>query len=68
MSKRKIHLPCLRGRIGDWIYYVTLLSFEEVSTRVQLPKEIDKKYDEEQLKLGDWIQRKIEVKRIDHIV
>ena len=64
MSKTEIHLPCLRGRIGDWIYYITLMSFQEVSTRVKLPREIDKKYDEEKLKLGDWIQRKIETNRI----
>lgn len=68
MSKTEIHLPCLRGRIGDWIYYITLMSFQEVSTRVKLPREIDKKYDEEKLKLGDWIQRKIETNRIKHLV
>jgi len=68
MSKTKIHLPCLRGYIGDWNYYVTVLSFQEVANRVKLPREIDKKYEEEKLKLGDWIQRKIETNRIKHLI
>lgn len=68
MSKTEIHLPCLRGNMGDWIYYVTLMSFQEVAFRVKLPREIDKKYDKENLKLGDWIQRKIEANRIKHLI
>jgi DNA sulfur modification protein DndB len=70
MSKTKdiIHLPCLRGRMGDWLYYVTLMSFAEVGKRVKLPHEIDEKYDDEKLKLGDWIQRKIEKNRTKNIV
>ena len=71
MSKTKkdiIHLPCLRGRMGDWLYYITLMSFSEVGKRVKLPHEIDEKYDDEKLKLGDWIQRKIESNRTKNIV
>jgi DNA sulfur modification protein DndB len=68
MNKTELHLPCLRGQIGDWMFYVTIISLEEVANRVKLPKEIDKKYDEEKLKLGDWIQRKIENSRIKTIV
>lgn len=68
MSKTELHLPCLRGLIGDWIYYITLMSFKEISARVKLPREIDKKYNEDKLKLGDWIQRKIEPNRIKNLV
>lgn len=68
IKKSKLHLPCLQGRMGDWVFYMTLLSFREVSTRVKLPKEIDKKYEDENLILGEWIQRKIETKRLKHIV
>lgn len=63
-----ISLPCLRGRVGDWFYYVTLLPFSEVAKRVKQPMEIDKKYEDENLKLGEWIQRKLEGKRINPIV
>ncbi|MBI5328508.1 MAG: hypothetical protein HZB80_09530 [Deltaproteobacteria bacterium] len=54
--------------MGDWIYYVGLLSFNEVAKRVKLPKEIDKKFLDENLKLGDWIQREIDDDRIERIV
>jgi DNA sulfur modification protein DndB len=66
---KEINLPCLRGRMGDWIYYVTLLKFSDVAERVFLPQEIDKKYEEKKnLKLGDWIQRDLESKRINDVI
>lgn len=64
----KISLPCLRARMGDWFYYVALLSFKEVAERVKLPEEIDEKYSDPNLQLGDWIQRKITKKRLRHII
>jgi hypothetical protein len=72
-SKKKtnlpISLPCLRGKMGDWYYYVTLLKFGEVANRVSLPKEIDSYYkNKEELKLGDWIQRDLEPNRTRNIV
>lgn len=64
-----ISLPCLRGKMGDWYYYVTLLKFSEVALRVSLPKEIDSYYKHhEELKLGDWIQRELEPNRTRNIV
>jgi len=55
--------------MGDWMYYVTLLKFDDVAKRVFLPEEIDGKYkNKEDLKLGDWIQRDIEEKRIKDVV
>ncbi|HEX8561866.1 MAG TPA: DNA sulfur modification protein DndB [Flavobacterium sp.] len=66
---KSISLPCLRGRMGDWYYYVTLLKFSEVASRVKLPKEIDSYYEnKEDLKLGDWIQRDLEKGRTQKIV
>lgn len=67
MKPTKLLLPCMRGRMGDWIYYVTLMNFAEVAKRVKLPKEIDAKYDSEDLKLGDWIQRELSDTRTKHI-
>jgi len=50
---KKINLPCLRGKMGDWMYYVSLLKFQDVSERVFLPEEINEKYsDKEDLKVG----------------
>ena len=65
----KLNLPCIRGKMGDWMYYVTLLSFKEVANRVRLPKEIDAKYkNQENLKLGEWIQRELQANRTKEIV
>lgn len=68
-TNESISLPCLRGQMGDWYYYVTLLKFSEVASRVMLPKEIDSYYEnKEDLKLGDWIQRDLEKNRTQKIV
>ncbi len=65
----KLNLPCLKGVMGDWMYYVTLLKFGSVAEKVFLPEEIDDKYiDKEELRLGDWIQRDLEPKRIKDVV
>lgn len=63
----ELNLPCLKGRIGDWYYYCSTLAFDEVAKRVKLPKEIDKKYEDPNLKLGEWIQRDIASNRIEPI-
>jgi DNA sulfur modification protein DndB len=64
----KIDLPCLRGRMGDWFYYVTILKFRDVAERVKLPQEINEKYSDPDLKLSEWIQRDVDAKRIAPIV
>lgn len=64
----ELNLPCLKGRIGDWYYYSSTMPFDEIAKRVKLPKEIDKKYKDPALKLGEWIQRDLGIKRIEPIV
>ena len=64
---KKLNLPCLKGRIGDWFYYCSTMSFDEIARRVKLPIEIDKKYKDPTLKLGEWIQRDIGKERIEPI-
>lgn len=49
-----IKLPSLRGRMGDWFYYVSLLSFEELANRTSLVPEIHKNKE-----LSRWIQREV---------
>lgn len=44
--------PSLRSRVGDWNYYVTTLSFDEVAELIKAPDEIH-----ERKKLAEWIQR-----------
>ncbi len=66
LKSSQLSLPALRGRMGDWFYYVTLMSFREIADRVKLPIEIDK-YKKDELKLGEWIQRDLEPSRIEII-
>jgi DNA sulfur modification protein DndB len=63
----KISLPALRGKMGDWFYYISLLSFDEVAKRVKLPEEI-KDDNIEEAKLKNWIQRKLQEGRTKEIV
>jgi len=48
------HIPCLRGVLGDWVYYATLMSAAEISTRVITAKEI-----REAKALDDYLQRNL---------
>jgi len=64
---KSISLPALRGKMGDWYYYNTLLNFEEISKRVYMPEEIDR-FENIDLQLGEWIQRELEKKRKEAIV
>lgn len=37
-----LSLPCLRGQVQDWIYYVTLMAYSEVACRFKPAEEIHK--------------------------
>lgn len=45
-------LPAIRSHVGDWNFYVTTLTFEEVASLIKAPDEIH-----ERKHLADWIQR-----------
>ncbi|MCB5186142.1 DGQHR domain-containing protein [Methylobacillus gramineus] len=45
-------LPAIRSAVGDWIFYVTTLSFSEVAKLIKDPDEIH-----ERKGLSTWIQR-----------
>lgn len=49
-----IKLPCLRGRMGDWFYYVSLMKFNEVADRTSMVPDIHKNEE-----LSKWIQREV---------
>ena len=48
----ELKLPALKGIMGDWVYYVTLLSFQEVRNRIRRTREIH-----ETKELEDRLQR-----------
>ena len=50
----ELKLPALKGIIGDWVYYVTLLPFREVQNRIRRNDEIH-----ETKELQDWLQREL---------
>ena len=47
--------PALRCRMGDWIYYVTFMSFRDIKEWIQAPQEIHSSK-----KLSEWIQRELQ--------
>jgi DNA sulfur modification protein DndB len=72
MKNNILKIPCLKGKIGSdddgWIYYTGLMTFEEITNRVKLPKEIDKSYSSNDLKLGEWIQRDLDTAKTKLLV
>ncbi len=55
------HAPCLRGVMGDWVYYSTVMSAQQIAARVIIAKDI-----REAKALGDYLQRDLKprVKKI----
>lgn len=49
-----LKLPCLRGRIGDWFYYVSVMKFNDIAKRTSMVPEIHKNPE-----LSRWIQREV---------
>ncbi len=60
INNNKLTLPTLRGRMGDWYYYVSLMPFKEVAQRVSLADEIHKNKG-----LSKMIQRKVSNRTTD---
>ena len=56
-------LPALRGVMGDWVYYVCLMDFDQLSDRVNFAKEIHQHEG-----LSTMIQRRLEGKRAFEIM
>ena len=60
MKNYKIALPCLRGVIGDWVYYSSLMSAKQISESVSTVKEI-----REATNLDEVLQRKLKERKAD---
>ena len=54
--------PCLRSRMGDWWYYITIMTFDEVNIWI---KNVDDIHERQELKT--WIQRDLSPKRLKEI-
>ena len=64
MSRKptRTYLPALKGRVGKWAFYTTLMKFSELTDRVHLSDEIYKNK-----KLSKMIQRMITEGRAENI-
>ncbi len=60
MKNYKIALPCLRGVIGNWIYYSSLMTAKQISDSVSTVKEI-----REAANLDEVLQRKLKERKND---
>ena len=58
MLMKKLYLPSLRGTMGDWVYYPTLMKLKDIAERVTIAEEI---YQSEVL--SEMVQRVIKRKR-----
>lgn len=63
--EKKLSLPTLRGKMGDFDYFVTLLKFKDVAERVSMVEEIDEIYRSKLLR--KWIQRQLNNNRTKEI-
>ncbi len=55
---KKLYLSSLRGIMGDWVYYPTLMKLKDIAERVKIAKEI---YQSKAL--SEMVQREIKRKR-----
>ena len=58
IMKKKLYLPSLRGIMGDWVYYPTLMKLKDIVERVKIAEEI---YQSKTL--SEMVQREIKRKR-----
>ena len=54
-KQSELILPALRGIMGDWVYYSSLLDLNEISARVRFAKEVHNHQ-----KLSEMIQRQLD--------
>ncbi|MEN8950621.1 DGQHR domain-containing protein [Planktotalea arctica] len=64
MTKKQglTYLPALKGRIGKWAFYTTLMTFSEVNDRVRLSDEVYQNKN-----LSDMVQRSVNSDRAKKI-
>src|SRR3990172_5391262 len=55
-------LPAIRARMGDWWYYITTMTFKEITERIKKVKDL-----QESNSLKTWIQRELKENRTREI-
>jgi len=61
-SAKESTFPSLRARMGDWVYYATVMSFSDVAKWVTRTDQIHRNE-----RLREWIQRELQEERLDEI-
>lgn len=63
---KKLHLPCLRGRLGDWTYYSTIMKVNDIvnNHRIITVPESEELYSKN---INKVLQREIDGNRINKI-
>ncbi|WP_298362757.1 DNA sulfur modification protein DndB [uncultured Litoreibacter sp.] len=56
------YLPALKGRIGKWAFYTTLMTFSEIADRIRLSDEVYQNKN-----LSDMVQRSVNSDRAEKI-
>ena len=53
-NKKELMIPALRSSMGDWVYYIAMLSFKEVASRVSVIENVHSSKS-----LNDLLQRQL---------
>ncbi len=64
MDNNFLHLPCLRGVIGNWTYFCSIMKIKDIVKRVITVSESEELYSKN---INEILQREIDSKRIDQI-
>ena len=59
---RSLHLPALKGRVGPWAFYTTLMKFSEIKERIWMSDEIYQNKN-----LSEMVQRTVRASRTQEI-
>lgn len=59
-----LHLPCLRGVIGNWTYFSSVMKIKDVVNRIITVSESDELYTKN---INDILQREINTKRVGQL-
>ena len=57
-----LYLPALKGRVGSWAFYTTLMKFSEIEERIQMSDEVYQNKN-----LSDMVQRTVRASRTQEI-
>ncbi len=62
--KAYLHLPCLRGVVGDWTFFSSVMTVEDIVKRVITVSQSEELYSK---KINEILQREIDPKRVNKI-